>query len=160
MKVNWKNLFLKVAAICFALQFVGAIISIVFSMPAQVVFGGTALDPQDATPALVAQELLSKGTALAPPLFLTVLFGIMLFLASRKRVLGVIGTILLILVGFLFTMATTGEYANPNRYPNMPGAIYVFLLLLNSTFIIGTSLTGVLSLVFRRNVSKEKTLEV
>lgn len=160
MKVNWKYLFLKVAGICFGLQIVGAIVSIIFSMPAQVVLGGAALDPQDATPALVAQELLSKGTALAPPLLLTVLFGIILFLAHRKRVLGVIGTILLILIGILFTMATTGEYTNPNRYPNMPGAIYVFLLFLNSTFIIGTSLTGVLSLIFQRNVSKEKTNEI
>jgi hypothetical protein len=147
MKINWNKYFIRFAAICLGLQILGAVVSIAFSMPAQVVFGGSVLPPNDATPGLVAQEFLSKGTALAPPLLLTVIFAAFLYLALRKGALGVIGTILLIIIGILFTLATSGEYINPYRFPHMPGPIFLVNLVINNIFTTGISILGIIKLI-------------
>ncbi|HEY8590070.1 MAG TPA: hypothetical protein VIL55_11020 [Naasia sp.] len=130
-----------------AMQVVGAAISIGAALPAQVAFGDTLLDPADATPALVAQEFLTKGTALAPPVFLTIAFAVMLFLATRRRAAGVVGAVLLTVLSVLFTVATLGEYANPDRFPDFSSTAYLLLLILNQITITATILFGVAAVV-------------
>jgi hypothetical protein len=149
--------FLIVAAICLGLQILGGIISIAFSMPAQVAFGGDLTNPTHATPVLVAKELLSKGTALAPPLILTVVYSILLFFAQKKGALGVIGTVLLSIVGILFTFATMGEYVNPNRFPHMPGPLFLANLLINNVFTIGIAILGITTII-KHFLQKNKSI--
>jgi hypothetical protein len=155
MKINWNKYFIRFAAICLGLQILGAVVSIAFSMPAQVVFGGSVLLPTNATPGLVAQEFLTKGTALAPPLLLTVIFCACLYLSMRKGALRVVGIILLIIIGILFTFATSGEYINPDRFPQMPGPIFLVNLVINNIFTIGISILGIFTLI-SQTLQKEK----
>ncbi|WP_210509199.1 hypothetical protein [Naasia sp. SYSU D00057] len=148
--MNPKRLFLSVALLSLVLQVVDALLSIAFALPAQVAFGDRPTAPADATPALVAEEFLTKGTALAPPLALMIAFAVFLLLASRKRIVGVIGTVLLVALSVLFTAATIGEYANPDRFPGFPGGVYLALLIVNSLVIAGVIVLGIASLVRRR----------
>lgn len=157
MKINWKKYFIMTAAICLGLQLLGAIISILFSMPAQVVFGGSVLSPSEATPALVAQEFVSKGTALAPPLLLTVIYTVLFFLAKRKGLAGVTGTILLTIIGILFTFATLGEYTNLDRFSHMPAPLFFINLIINNFFTVGISIMGIITLTSQ--FTKKKSIE-
>ncbi|MFP3122597.1 hypothetical protein OH784_07435 [Ectobacillus funiculus] len=147
MKMNWKKYFVVAASICLGSQIFGALISILFSMPAQVVFWGAILDPADATPSLVAKEFLSKGTALAPPLLLTLLYILFFVFSLRKGILGIIGTVLLVVMGILFTFATRGEYTNPTRFPHMPALIFLVILIINNIFTMLISILGVLTFI-------------
>ncbi|WP_210479193.1 hypothetical protein [Naasia sp. SYSU D00948] len=141
-----RRAFLSVSLLCLILQVVGALLSIALAMPAQVAFGDAPTPPSAATPGLVAQEFLSKGTALAPPLAPMVAFAVFLLLATRARALGVIGTVLLVLLGILFTAATIGEYPEPDRFVGMPAAAYLALLLLNQVVVAGVVILGILRL--------------
>jgi hypothetical protein len=160
MKTNWKKYFIMSAAICLGLQLLGALISILFSMPAQVVFGGAVLSPTEATPPLVAQEFVSKGTALAPPLLLTVIYSVIFLLAKRNGLAGITGTTLLTIIGVLFTFATLGEYTNLDRFPHMPAPIFLVNLLINNIFTVGIALMGILTLTSQFiNFTKKKSIQ-
>jgi uncharacterized membrane protein YGL010W len=147
MNMNWKKYFLTASLICLALQAIGVITSIVFAMPAQVAFGDNLLSPEDATSAIVAKEFLTQGTALAPPLMLMIVFGLLLLAARRTGRWGTVGTTLLALIGLLFTFATLGEYVNPDRFPLIAGEIYMTMLLINQASITAVTVLGVMTLV-------------
>jgi hypothetical protein len=147
MKINWKKTFIVSAFVCLSLQIIGAVISIAFAMPAQVVFGDSVLSPDNATTAIVAKEYVSSGTALAPPVILTVVFTLFFLMARRNKAWGIIGTALLSLIGVLFTFATMGEHANPDRFPLVSGEIYTTLLLLNQASSVAVPVFGILLLV-------------
>jgi hypothetical protein len=160
MKTNWKKYFIITAAICLGLQLLGALISILFSMPAQVVFEGPVLAPSEATPALVAQEFVTKGTALAPPLLLTVVYSVIFLLAKRNGPAGVTGTLLLTIIGVLFTFATLGEYTNLDRFPHMPGSIFLINLLINNIFTVGIAVMGIITLTSQLiHFTKKKSVD-
>lgn len=147
IKTNWKKGFLIASLACLFLQMAGAVISISLAMPAQVIIDHSILSPNDASQAIVAKEFILSGTALAPPGTMMIVFALFLFIASRRGVLGVAGTILLSLQGILFTFATMGEHVNPDRFPLMPGPIYTMLLSLNQASLVAVSALGILTLV-------------
>ncbi|RAP73435.1 hypothetical protein [Paenibacillus montanisoli] len=147
MTMFGKKSFLTASLICLALQVIGVIISIVFAMPAQVAFGDQLLSPADATSATVAKAFLTNGTALAPPLMLMIIFALLLVAATRSGKWGTLGTFLLSLLGLLFTLATLGEYANPERFTLVSGNVYVALLLVNQASIAAVTILGALTLI-------------
>lgn len=82
-----------------AVVVVGALIAVSQGWPAQ--FGGGG-DPND-----VAGEAVTRGTALSPPLA-TVVFVVALLMAVRRGVVGILGSVLLILVSLAFIVGRTG----------------------------------------------------
>jgi len=151
--LNWRKYFLAAALICFALQIVGAAISIGMALPAQATMGNVPLSPAEASPMLVLKDFVANGTALAPPLMLMVIFGLLIFVASRKGKLSVVGTLLLTILGILFTFATLGEYVNPDRFANMSGSLYLMMLIINQASIAGVIILGIAAIGIRRRKS-------
>lgn len=150
MQLNWKKYFMYASLICWALQIAGAVISIGLSMPAQATMGNLPLSPADASPMLVLQDFVFNGTALAPPLTLVIIFGLLCLLASRKGAAGTVGMLLLAILGILFTFAALGEYAQPDRFPHMPGFLYIALLLINQISITAVTVLGPAAVVAQR----------
>jgi len=150
MGLSWRKYFLVAALICFTLQIVGAALSIGMALPAQATMGNVALSPTEASPMLVLKDFFTHGTALAPPLLLMTLFGLLCLIARLKGKPGVAGTLLLIILSLLFTFATLGEYANPDRFANMPGPVYLAMLILNQASIAAVILLGIAAIAVRR----------
>lgn len=140
MTVKWKSLFNKISLVFFVATILGAVVSILLVMPGKLVIGDSVAG-KEPTMATVALAFVTEGTALAPPLHLMILFGLMFMLFRREDGWGVFGNIILILQGLLFTIATIGELPNPGRYPNMPGPLYVICLVI--FFIIYSSVAVV-----------------
>jgi len=150
VNINWKKYFMAASLLCFALQIAGAAISIEMSLPAQAAMGNVPLSPAEATPLLVLKDFVNHGTALAPPLMLMIVFGLLCFIAKRNGKVGMAGTLLLTILGILFTFATIGEYANPDRFANMPGPLYLAMLAINQASIAAVSLLGIATMAMQR----------
>ncbi len=154
MKIDWKRIFITISLVTLLFQMINAVITIVLSMPAQVIIGDSILAPSEATPATVAKEFVLQGTALAPPLIQVIVFAIMSVLVRRTGGWSIFGTIILILQGILFTLASFGEYANPDRFALMPGYIHIVILFIFNLFTAALAVTGVLTLItYKKNKS-------
>jgi hypothetical protein len=88
------------------LMLVGTVVAVIQGWPAQ--FGGGG-NPDD-----VGGEALTRGTALSPPLAPMVAFAVALVLSVRGGIVGVVGTVLLILVSLLFVVGGLGEAFAPS----------------------------------------------
>jgi hypothetical protein len=95
---------------------IGTIVAIAVGWPAQL--GG----PGDAEN--VAAEALSRGTALSPPAAPVVVYAIALWLATRRRVAGTVGTVLLMVLSLVFMAGGLGETFAPST-PDVPRAVLV-----------------------------------
>jgi hypothetical protein len=87
------------------LMLVGTVVAVIQGWPAQFGGGGNRDD--------VGGEALTRGTALSPPLAPVVAFVVALVLSVRGGIVGVVGTVLLILVSLLFVVGGLGEAFAP-----------------------------------------------
>ncbi len=100
-----------VAPIIFGLIVVLALLSIIGRWPHQ--FGGQG-DPDH-----IIQELLTSGTATAPPLPILIVFGVVAWAVRRADRWGVAARILLIPLAVLMAVGAIGEAAAPAS-PDVP----------------------------------------
>lgn len=84
-----------------AVMLAGALVAVGQGWPAQ--FGGGG-NPDD-----VVGEAVTRGTALSPPLAPVVVFAIAIVLALARGLVGLVGTVLLILVSLAFIVGGLGE---------------------------------------------------
>lgn len=110
------RLLVTLAGVLLAWMVIGTIVAIAAGWPAQ--FGGVG-DAEN-----VAAEALTRGTALSAPAPPMVVFAIALWLATRRRVAGTVGTVLLMLLSLAFVVGGLGEAFAPST-PDVPRAVLV-----------------------------------
>lgn len=123
-----------------AVMLIGSIVSIAAGWPAQLGGGG---DPND-----VAGEALTRGTAFSPPVAPVAVFVVALAVSLRRGVVGVVGTVLLILVSGAFVIGGMGEaFAAPT--PDVPRLALVLSGLLAAIFGVAVVVAAVARLRHR-----------
>ncbi len=134
-----------VAGLYLLANVVGAIVSVVYRLPAEFTFDG-AYSPDN----VLADILSGKGSALvapAPPLIALVLFA---FLARSRRWWGTLGVVGLCALGMLFAFTMWSEPVVGRVFPpsasELPVAVMVALFILIPLAML---LLGILNLVQR-----------
>lgn len=105
---------LAVSTVAFAVWTVGAALALAFGWPAQL--GGPG-DPND-----VAGDLVIRGTAASPPLFLMLVLAVFAALVPRPGRWGTLAAVRLCLLAVLTFAVSLGQaLASPT--PDVPGAV-------------------------------------
>jgi hypothetical protein len=131
---------LAVSALAFAVWTAGAGLAVVFGWPAQV--GGPG-DPDD-----MAGELIIRGTAASPPLFLMLVLAVFAALVPRPGRWGTLAAVRLCLLAVL-TLAVSLGQALASPTPDVPGAVLVASGAVGGLLSLALLLFGVAELVAR-----------
>jgi len=130
----------------------GAVVSIAARWPAQ--FGGRG-DPD-----AVAAEFVTRGTALAPPLFpVMILFVVFLLLAPSRRWWGTLGVVGLCLLAVLTFVGSLGEALAPST-PDVPRAVLITSGVVGGLLSALLLLSGVAALSDRRRRARRRPSRV
>jgi hypothetical protein len=113
----------KLGAALIAYAIVGTAIGIAARLPYQ--FGGVG------DPARVAEEFVTRGTAVSPPLVALAILAVAILIAAQRGLVGRIGSALLAVLGAVFTIPTLGELFGAGAFSGIA-----------QLFVIGWSLIG------------------
>jgi len=105
------------APVIFALMVAAAAVSLAARWPYQ--FGGHG------NRAHMLADFLQSGTALAPPLFILIIFGVSAALVRRRDSWGTAGCVLLLVLSILMLAGSAGE-ALAQATPDVPRAVQIF----------------------------------
>jgi hypothetical protein len=113
----------KLGAALIAYAIVGTAIGIAARLPYQ--FGGVG------DPARVAEEFVTRGTAVSPPLVALAILAVAILIAAQRGLVGRIGSALLAVLGAVFIIPTLGELFGAGAFSGIA-----------QLFVIGWSLIG------------------
>ena len=142
---------LAVSALAFVIWTVGAALALAFGWPAQV--GGPG-DPDD-----VAGELVIRGTAASPSLFLMLVLAAFAILVRRPGRWGTLAALRLCLLAVLTFAVSLGQaLASPT--PDVPGAVLVASGAVGALLSLALLLSGVAELAARMRTRRYGVLAV
>lgn len=113
----------KLAAALIGYAIVGTVIGVGARLPYQ--FGGVG------DPAAVAEDFVTRGTPVSPPLVALVILVVAILIAAQRGLVGRIGSALLALLAAIFLLPTLGELFGAGAFTGVA-----------QIFVIGWSLIG------------------
>jgi hypothetical protein len=139
---------LAVSALAVVIWTSGAALALVFGWPAQ--FGGPG-DPDD-----VAGDLVIRGTAASPPLFLMLVLVAFAILVRRPGRWGTLAAVRICLLAVLTFAVSLGQ-ASASPTPDVPGAVLVASGAVGGLLSLALLLSGIAELAARARNRPSRT---